>query len=232
MVVLPREITTTILLTVFRYGEITMTQLQKETGFSTITVLNHVEEMSTANLLEERRETSLPKRRFLHLSKEGEQIASALNLLANSSIDSKALMDLGAKAGRLGAYREVVNLLRPQNVTRDYAIAELLVKDLEMLVESLTTIEMALPPEFTEKKENFGLTLEKLSLHATEARKHLQKNDIRRSVETVGLAWREYGKAGSYMESLLFRLKEKKLDELVKIIEFLEPKPISTNATG
>jgi DNA-binding MarR family transcriptional regulator len=221
---LPREITTTILLAVLGKGEITMTQLQKETGFSTITVLNHVEGLVTADLLEERRETTLPKRRFVRLSKEGMRIATTLNLLANSLIDPKTLIDLGAKAGRMGAYREAVTILRPQNVTRDYAIAELLVKDLETLVESIATVQNALPSEFA--KGTLNAVRDKLNAQTVEARKYLQQKDIRRSAETVGQAWKEYDRAGKNMEDFLACLRDKKLEELAKVIEFIAPKSV------
>jgi len=202
-----------------------MTQLQKETGFSTITVLNHVEGLLTANLLEERRETMLPKRRFLTLSKEGVRIVSMLNLLANSTLDSKTLIDLGAKVGRMVAYREAMSLLRPQNVTRDYAIAEFLIKDQEILIESLAIVLRVLPPELVTTGEALNRMREKIETKVNEARKHLQKNDIRRSAETVALAWKEYGSCAKEMEGLLGTLRERKLDELSKIIEFISPRP-------
>jgi DNA-binding MarR family transcriptional regulator len=225
MVSLPKEITTTILLTVFERGEVTMTQLQKETGFSTITVLNHVEALLAANLLEERREKALPKRRFLNLSKEGVRVATTLNMIINSMIDPRMLIDLGAKAGRMGAYREAVNMLRPSNITRDYAIAELLLKDLETLIESIATVIKALPSEFAGKKEALNGIVEKINVQAIDARKYLEKRDVRRSAETVALAWREYGKESRDLEELLGSLRGMKLDELVKIIEFIAPVP-------
>jgi hypothetical protein len=222
---LPREITTTLLLTIFGKGEVTMTQLQKETGFSTITVLNHVEEMMTANLLEERREKELPKRRFLRLSKEGLRVASMLNILTNTMFDSKTLIDLGARAGRMAAYREAISSLRPQNVTRDFAIAELLVKDLETLIDSLAIVTIALPTERGTDRENLNRMGDNLSARANEATKYLQKNDIRHAAETVSLAWKEYGSAADKIETLLTKLRERKLDELTKIIEFIAPRP-------
>jgi DNA-binding MarR family transcriptional regulator len=221
---LPREITTTLLLAIFSREEVTMTQLQKETGFSTITVLNHVEELMTADLLEERRETELPKRRFLRLSKEGLRVASMLNLLTNSMLDSRVFIDLGAKAGRMAAYREAATLLRQQNITRDYAIAEFLVRDLELLAESLTMVSNCLPRELGVHGEALKGMRGKLDASVTEARKCLQKNDIKRSAETVASAWKEYGRNSEGMERLSKDLKERKLDELSKIIEFIAPK--------
>jgi len=223
---LPREITTTLLLTIFCKGEVTMTQLQKETGFSTITVLNHVEGLMTANLLEERRERELPKRRFLKLSKEGLRVASMLNLMTNTVLDAKMLIDLGVKAGRMVAYREVMSSLRPQNVTRDYAIAELLVKDLETLIDSLVIVAMALPPELATEGNELNRIREKLSTKANEAKKSLQRNDIRQSAEIITLVWRDYRAVADKMEGLIVKLKDRKLDELIKIIEFIAPRPV------
>jgi hypothetical protein len=221
---LPREITTTLLLAIFNKGEVTMTQLQKETGFSTITVLNHIEELMTADLLEERRERELPKRRYLKLSKEGLRIASMLNLITSSMLDSKGFIDLGAKVGRMAAYREAATLLRQQNVTRDYAIAEFLVSDLELLTESLTIISNVLPPELRMGTEILKEMRVKLDTKAAEARKYLQNNDIRRSAETVAAAWKEYRGNPEGIERLSKNLKERKLEDLSKIIEFVVPK--------
>ncbi len=203
-----------------------MTQLQKETGFSTITVLNHVEGLMTANLLEERRERELPKRRFLKLSKEGLRVASMLNLMTNTVLDAKMLIDLGVKAGRMVAYREVMSSLRPQNVTRDYAIAELLVKDLETLIDSLVIVAMALPPELATEGNELNRIREKLSTKANEAKKSLQRNDIRQSAEIITLVWRDYRAVADKMEGLIVKLKDRKLDELIKIIEFIAPRPV------
>ncbi len=220
---LPKEITTTLLLTIFNMGEVTMTQLQKETGFSTITVLNHVEELITAELLEERRETELPKRRFLKLSKDGWKVASTLNLLTTSNADLKSLIDLGAKAGRMAAYREAATLLRQQNVTRDSATAELLVRDLELLSEGLVMIAEALPPSMSADEKALGEASEKLRQRSVEARGYLQKGELRRCGEVVTAAWKDYGTTREPMGLTSVNLKAKKLDELSKIIEFVAP---------
>jgi DNA-binding MarR family transcriptional regulator len=220
---LPKEITTTLLLTIFSRGEVTMTQLQKETGFSTITVLNHVEELMTADLVEERRETELPKRRFLRLSKQGLKVASTLNLLTVANLDSRVLIDLGAKAGRMAAYREAATLLRQQNVTRDSATAEFLVRDLELLVEALIMVADALPSDLEADRKTLKSIKGKLEPRAIEARGYLQKNDLRRCGETVASAWKEYGMNREGIGQLLKELKAKKLDELSKITEFISP---------
>jgi len=200
-----------------------MTQLQKETGFSTITVLNHVEELLTADLLEEKRETELPKRRFLKLSKEGLRVASTLNLLTTSNMDSKTLVELGAKAGRMAAYREAAGLLRQQNITRDSATAELLVRDLELLTETLASVADAISSDFEMERRIVMSIKEKNDRRAAEARAQLQKNDVRRCGETVALAWKEYGMGHEGMRQLLKGLKAKRLEELTKIIEFISP---------
>lgn len=221
---LPKEKKTTMLLTLLEKGELTMTQLQEETGFSTITVLNLVEELMTADLLEERREKELPKRRFVRLSEEGLRCASLLNIITRTTLDTKGLIDLGVKAGRMVGYREAAILLRQQTVTRDYSIAEFLLRDLESLAESLGIVTDSLPPEMSAR----GVVLEgmkrKVEVRVAEARKLLQKNDIRQSAESVAAAWKEVGADSGEIEKLLKELKERKLDDLSKIVEFIAPR--------
>ena len=119
---LPREIASSILLTIFKNGEMTMTQIQKETGLSTITVLNYVEKLMIADLLEERRQKELPRRRLIKLSGGGSRAATLLNLISQSGAGSRELLELGVRAGEMRAYRKAATLLKQQNVTRDYAL--------------------------------------------------------------------------------------------------------------
>jgi len=57
---LPKEVATTVLLVVYRAGGLTMSELQQNTKFSTITVQNHVNALISSGLLLEVREGTFP----------------------------------------------------------------------------------------------------------------------------------------------------------------------------
>jgi DNA-binding MarR family transcriptional regulator len=224
MVRLPKEVSTTILLSIFRQGEITMTELQKDTGFSTITVLNHVESLMSGGLLEERREDVLPRRRILRLSQDGKNVAEFLNMAVNSPMDLKGLTELGAKVGRMAAYRDVVALLRPQIATRDYVTTELLVRDLELVAEVITIVSRALLQSKGPRGEALRRLGDTLGSLAQEARNQLKRNDITKSAEMVAQAWKEYGSHANEMYGIVEDLKGMKLESLTRIMEFMVPR--------
>lgn len=218
---LPREIATTIILALFNKGEMTMTQLQRETGFSTITVLNHVEKLMTADLLEERREKELPKRRFLRLSEEGSRVASMLNLSTQSKAGPMELVELGVRAGGMMGYRKAATLLRQQNTTRDYAMAEFLISDLELLAEHLALVSKSLPTQMADEMGSLNNIVGMLNAKAIECRRHLEKNDIRKSAEAVAATWKELAKSYAELERVSVKLRGRKLEDLSRMVDFV-----------
>ena len=93
----------------------------------------------------EEREGNFPKRRVIKVSGEGKRIASLLNLADSCPIGTSDLVDMGAKAGRIASYREGIGTLKNPNSTKDFALAELHLKELEALAGGLLLLGKSLP---------------------------------------------------------------------------------------
>jgi DNA-binding MarR family transcriptional regulator len=221
---LPKEVSTTVLLTVYRNGKLTMSELYEKTKFSTITILNHVNTLIKAGLLEEEREGNFPKRRVIKVSNEGRRVASLLNLADSFAIGTSELVEMGAKAGRMASYRESIASLSNANVTRDFALAELHLKGLEALSGGLLLVGMGLHEVLKEEGEALRTWSAKLDGYCKEGQKLLTANDIRGSVAVVSKALSEFSGSSALMKKVLDFIREKNQDELVRYVEFLSPK--------
>lgn len=221
---LPKEVATTILLTVYRSGKLTMSELYEKTKFSTITILNHVNALIKAGLLEEEREGSFPKRRVIKVSNEGGRVASLLNLADNFTMGTSELVEIGAKGGRMASYQESITTLSNVNVTRDFALAELHLKGLEALSGGLLLVGKGLPEELKEDAEVLRTWSAKLDEYYKEGRKLLAVNDIRGSAAVVSRALSEFGRSSALMKKVLEFMRDKRQEELARYVEFLSSK--------
>ena len=221
---LPKEVSTTVLLAVYRNGKLTMSELYEKTKFSTITILNHVNALIKAGLLEEEREGNFPKRRVIRVSNEGGRVASLLNLADDFKVGASELVEMGAKAGRMASYRESVASLSNSSVTRDFALAELHLKGLEALSGGLLLIGKGLPESLKEEAEVLKTWSAKLDGYHKEGQKLLAVNDIRGSVAVVSRALSEFGGSSALMKMVLGFMREKKQEELARYVEFLSSK--------
>lgn len=221
---LPKEVATTILLTVYRSGKLTMSELYEKTKFSTITILNHVNALIKAGLLEEEREGTFPKRRVIKVNNEGERVASLLNLADSFAIGTSELVEMGAKAGRMASYRESVATLSNANVTRDFALAELHLKGLEALSGGLLLIGRGLPDDLKEDAEVLRTWSAKLDGYYKEGQKLLAGNDIRGCAAVVSRALSEFSGGSVLMKKVLDFMRDKRQEELARYVEFLSSK--------
>jgi len=221
---LPKEVSTTILLAVYRSGKLTMSELYEKTRFSTITILNHVNALIKAGLLEEEREGNFPKRRVIKVSNEGGRVASLLNLADSFATGTSELVEMGAKAGRMASYRESIASLSNANVTRDFALAELHLKGLEALSGGLLLIGKGLPEELKEDAEALRTWSAKLDGYYKEGQRLLAANDIRGSAAVVSRALSEFGGGSALMKKVLDFMRERRQEELARYVEFLSPK--------
>jgi len=221
---LPKEVSTTILLTVYRNGKLTMSELYEKTKFSTITILNHVNALIKAGLLEEEREGTFPKRRVIKVSNEGRRVASLLNLADSFTVGTIELVEMGAKAGRMASYRESIATLSNANVTRDFALAELHLKELESLSGGLLLIGKGLPEELKEDAEALRTWNTKLDGYCREGQKLLAMKDIRGSAAVVSKALSEFSGSSVLMKKVLDFLRERRQEEFARYVEFLSPK--------
>ena len=221
---LPKEVSTTVLLTVYRNGKLTMSELYEKTKFSTITILKHVNALIKAGLLKEEREGTFPKRRVIRVSKEGGRVASLLNLADSFAIGTSELIEMGAKAGRMASYRESVASLSNANVTRDFVLAELHLKGLEALSGGLLLVGKGLPEELKEDSEALRTWGAKLEGYYKEGKKLLAGNDIRGSAVVVSKALSEFGSSSALMKKILGFIIEKRQEELARYMQFLIPK--------
>ncbi|MBM5806041.1 MAG: winged helix-turn-helix transcriptional regulator [Candidatus Verstraetearchaeota archaeon] len=221
---LPKEVPTTILLTVYRGGKLTMSELHERTRFSTITILNHVNGLIKAGLLEEEREGDFPKRRVIKVSGEGKRVASLLNLADSYATGISELVEMGAKAGRMASYRETIATLGNPNTTRDFALAELHIKELEALSGGLLLIGRGLPDEQKEDAEALKAWSAKLEGYYREGRRLLAANDVRGTAAAVSRALSEFGGSSALMKKVLDFVRERGQEELAKYVEFLSPK--------
>jgi DNA-binding MarR family transcriptional regulator len=221
---LPKEVATTVLLAVYRVGNMTMSEIQQQTKFSTITVLNHVNALIKSGLLVEERENVFPKRRIIKTTIEGTRIASLLNVADRVSFSAPELIDIGAKAGRVAAYQEELASMRKVNVTKDYLIAELLLKGVAGLSGGLAALAKGLPADIVDKREAVQAWSAKLEGHYSDGMKRLGANDYNGVVGQVSKALSEFNGSAESFKPLVKIFKELKLDELANYVEFLSPK--------
>jgi len=229
---LPKEVPTTILLTVYRSGRLTMSELYERTRFSTITILNHVNGLIKAGLLEEEREGNFPKRRVIKVSGEGKRVASLLNLADSFATGASELVEMGAKAGRMASYRETISTLGNPNTTRDFALAELHLKELEALSGGLSLLGNGLPAELKGEAEELKTWSDKLKERYNEGQKLLAVNDIRGSAAIVSGVLSEFSGSSALMKKVLDFMREKRQEELAKYVEFLSPKQTQKRSTA
>jgi DNA-binding MarR family transcriptional regulator len=223
---LPKEVTTTVLLAVYRAGNMTMSEIQQQTKFSTITVLNHVNALIKSELLVENRQNVFPKRRIIRATIEGARIASLLNVADRVSFSAPELIDIGAKAGRVAAYQEELAAMRKVNVTKDYLIAELLLKGIAGLSGGLAVLAKGLPADMVDKREAIQVWSTNLEGHYSEGMKRLGSSDYNGAVGQVSKALSEFNGLADSFKPLVKIFKELKLDELANYVEFLSPKGI------
>lgn len=221
---LPKEVATTILLTIYRNGKLTMSALYDKTKFSTITLLNHVNALIKAGLLEEEREGNFPKRRVIKISSEGERVASLLNLADNFAIGASELVEIGAKAGRIASYRESIATLGNPNTTRDFMLAELHIKELEALSEGLLLLGKSLSAEQNDDAEALNTWSTKIEGYYKEGKRLLITHDIRGSAVILSRALIEFSGNSALMKKILDSMRVRRQEELVKYVEFLSPK--------
>lgn len=221
---LPKEVATTILLTIYRNGKLTMSALYDKTKFSTITILNHVNALKKAGLLEDEREGNFPKRRVIKTSNEGERLASLLNLADDFAIGASELVEIGAKAGRMASYRETIATLGNPNTTRDFALAELHIKELEALSEGLLLLGKSLSAEQNDDAEALKTLSIKIEGYYKEGKRLLNIHDIRGSAAIVSKTLIEFGSNSVLMKKILDSMRIRRQEELVKYVEFLSPK--------
>jgi DNA-binding MarR family transcriptional regulator len=221
---IPKEVASTILLTIYRGGKLTMSEIYEKTKFSTITIQNHVNALMKAGFLEEERETSFPRRRMVKLSKEGGRVAMTLNLADNSEFGPSDLIDLGAKAGRIAAYHESILTLRSPAASREYTSSELLLKGVGTLSSGLLIVAKGLPEEMADKSEALKRWAGKLEGYYIEGQKRLVAKDVNGCVGAASKALAEFNGASELMADVKKWFKEQKFDELANYIEFLSPK--------
>ncbi len=220
---MPKEVPSTILLAVYRAEKLTMTELYARTKFSTITILNHVNGLIQAGILEEEREGTFPKRRIIKVSKEGARIASLLNLAEASGFMISDIIDLGAKAGRISAYQEALASLRVVGTTRERLMAEIILKGTNAMAVALATLSKGLPSDLSKKAEEVRAWGARFEARFAEGQKRLTTGDANGSIAIATKALVEYGTAAPLMKGLIKDLKEKRLEDLIIIAEFITP---------
>ncbi|MEN3016558.1 MAG: hypothetical protein ABC585_05815 [Candidatus Methanosuratincola petrocarbonis] len=221
---IPKEVSSTILITVYRSGELTMTELHEKTKFSTITVLNHVNALLAAGLLEEERVGNFPKKRVLKTSQEGKRIATLLNLADLSGHGSGDLIEMGAKAGRVAAYQEGISSLRRAKVTKDWLVAELFLKGIGGLAGGVAAAAKGLPDALSDEREGLKEWSKRLEAYYAEGQRRLGAEDLNGCVSLVSKAVAEFAGASKVFSDAVQKLKEMKLEELANYLEFLAPK--------
>jgi DNA-binding MarR family transcriptional regulator len=221
---LPKEVATTVLLAVYRSGNMTMSKIQQQTKFSTITVLNHVNALIKSGLLVEERENVFPKRRVIKTTIEGTRIAGLLNVADRVSFSSPELIDIGAKAGRIAAYQEGLASVKKVNVSKEYLMAELLLRGVSALSGGLEAVAKGLPAEMVESKSQIQAWSDKLEGHYSEGLKRLGANDCNGCLGVVSKALTEFNSSSETLKATARALKELKLEEIANYVEFLSPK--------
>lgn len=220
---MPKEVPSAILLAVYRAEKLTMTELYAKTKFSTITILNHVNGLIKAGILEEEREGTFPKRRLIKVSKEGIRIASLLNLADASGFMISDIIEMGAKAGRMSAYQEALGSLRVASATRETLMAEILLKGTSAMAASLATLAKGLPPDLGKKTEEVRAWGVRFEGKYAEGQKRLAMGDANGSIAIATKALVEYSNAAPLMKDLIKDLKERRFEDLIVIAEFLTP---------
>ncbi len=220
----PKEVATTILLTVFKSGELTMTELHERTKFSTITVLNHVNALLDSGLIEEERVGNFPKKRVLRVSQEGKRIASLLNLADISGFGGADLIEIGAKAGRVAAYQEGITSIRKAGATKEWLVAEFFLKGIGGLAGGIALAAKGLPDALAVERDAMKEWSKRLEMHYAEGQKRLGAGDLNGGIAIVSKAVSEFGGASKVFGEAARKLKEMRLEELANYIEFLAPK--------
>jgi len=219
----PKEVSTTILLTVYRSGRLTMSELYGKTKFSTITILNHVNALIKSGLMEEEREEAFPKRRVVKVSEEGRKVASLLNIADACGLGAAELVEMGAKAGRVASYQEVMASLRRIGVTREQLVAELLLKGVSAISASLALVAAGIPDaEEAAAFRSWGARLEKVY---GEGLKRLHANNVTGCIDEVSRGLAEFSRGAAQMRRVAEMFRERRLDDIANCIDFLIPKP-------
>ena len=220
----PKEVATTILLAVNCAGKLTMSELYEKTKFSTITILNHVNALIKSGLLEEEREGTFPKKRLIKVSKEGGRVAMMLNLADQSTFSTQDLIDMGAKAGRIASYQEMLGSLRNPGATREYLIAELLLKNVGTRFSGLELVAKGLPESMADKADELKSWSEKLKAYYNDGQKRFSLNDVNGCASVASRALVEFNGATDVMRDMVKQLKEQRYYELANYLEFISPK--------
>lgn len=220
----PKGVAATILLTAYRAGKLTMSDLCERTRFSTITVLNHVNSLLAAGLLEEEREGTFPRRRLIKPSQEGARMAALLNLAELTKYGGGDLIEMGAKAGRIAAYQEGLTSLRRGVATKEWLAAELLLNGIGTLASSLAQVEKGLPEALGKEREAFREWSKRLEAYFLEGQRRLNAKDLHGCIALVSKAASEFSGAAQVFIEAARKLKEMRLEELANFIEFVTPK--------
>ena len=221
---MPKEVPTTILMAVYRGKKLTMSELFEKTKFSTITILNHVNALIKAGLLEEEREGRFPKRRLIKGSREGARIGALLNVAEASEYAVGDVIDMGSRAGRIAAYQEAYASLRAVGLTRELLMAEQLLKSIAAMSSSLSILARGMPEEMAGKAEEIRGWAAKLDARYQEGQRRISAGDANGCVSEVARALSEFNGATQLLKDVADALKERGLDEVVTFVEFLTPK--------
>ncbi len=221
---MPKEVPTTILMAVYRGRKLTMSELFQRTRFSTITILNHVNGLIKAGILEEEREGGFPKRRLIKVSREGARIASLLNIAETSGYAVGDIIEMGARAGRISAYQESYAALRALGSTRELLMAEQLLKGIAALSSSLSILARGMPEDVAAKAEEVRAWASRLEARYQEGQKRLAAGDANGCMSEVARALSEFNGAAQLLKDVADALREGGLEELVTFVEFLIPK--------
>jgi len=149
-----------------------------------------------------------------------------LSLADSCPIGTSDLVDMGAKAGRMASYREGIGTLKNPNSTKDFALAELHLKELEALAGGLLLLGKSLPEEMKEDAEALKVWSAKIEEHYREGKRLLAANDVRGSAAVMSRAHTEFVGSSALMKKVLDFMREKRQEELAKYVEFLSPKQL------
>ncbi len=221
---MPKEVPTTILMAVYRGKKLTMSELFEKTKFSTITILNHVNALIKAGILEEEREGGFPKRRRIKVSKEGARIAALLNVAETSGYAVGDIIEMGSRAGRISAYQESYASLRAGGATRELLMAEQLLKGIATLSSSLSILARGMPDDIKGRADEVKGWASKLEARYQEGQKRFSAGDANGSMTEVARGLSEFNGASQLLREVSNALREKGLDEMVTFVEFLIPK--------
>lgn len=221
---MPKEVPSTILMVVYRSKKLTMSELYEKTKFSTITILNHVNALIKAGILEEEREGGFPKRRLIKVSREGARIASLLNVAETSGYAVSDIIEMGSRAGRISAYQESYAALRAVGATRELLMAEQLLKGIATLSSSLSILARGMPEDIAGKAEEVRGWASRLEARYQEGQKRFSAGDANGCMSEVARALSEFNGAAQLLKDVADAIREGGMEELVTFVEFLIPK--------